>query len=171
MINSRFHLPKDLLSFLSIHAELLGKTEIDKSEEGNAIAIYADDVFETLLLNLQPKMEELCGVKLMPTYSYFRKYLKGTDLEKHTDRESCEYSVTIKLACSEPETPWEIYVDDKPYNLKIGEGLIYKGIEQEHYRKPCPMEYSSHVFLHYVNANGDYKQLAYDERKGLHSNE
>jgi hypothetical protein len=46
--------------------------------------------------------------------------------------------------------------------------LIYKGIEQEHYRNACPMEYSSHVFLHYVDANGPHKDFAFDKRPKTH---
>jgi plasmid maintenance system antidote protein VapI len=93
---------------------------------------------------------------------------KGSDLKNHTDRESCEYSTTILLDCSEPNTPWEIFVDKKPFALKLGQGVIYKGIEQEHYRNACPMEYSSHVFLHYVDANGPHKDFAFDKRPNTH---
>ena len=60
-------------------------------------------------------------------------------------------------------------MDNKPFALKLGQGVIYKGIEQPHYRNACPMEYSSHVFLHYVNANGPYKEYAFDKRKGLYA--
>ena len=168
MKNHKFKLPKDLVSYLSTHSKILGKRNLDTSLEGNAMGVYADDVFETLLLLLQPSIEDECGVKLIPTYSYYRRYFKGNDLKKHVDRESCEYSVTIQLGSSEPETPWEIFIDEKPYKLKIGEGVIYKGIEQEHYRKPCPMEFSSHVFLHYVNADGEYSKYAFVERESLH---
>ena len=159
------------LSLLILVLVLIYFYQNNKSIEGNSIGIYEDDVFETLLVLFQPSFEDLFGVKLIPTYSYYRRYFKGMDLKKHFDRESCEYSVTILLGCSEPETPWEIFIDEKPYKLKVGEGVIYKGIEQEHYRKPCPMEFSSHVFLHYVNADGDFKRFAFDERKGTHTGE
>ena len=35
---------------------------------------YADIAMETLLQNLQPKMEEETGLKLTPTYSYARSF-------------------------------------------------------------------------------------------------
>ncbi len=171
MNNPVFHIPDALLSLLSLHTNVLAKRDktANENSKGYSIGVYADDVFETLLLLLKPELEGLSGVKLIPTYSYFRKYYKGSGIEKHVDREACEYSVSILLDCAEPEKPWEIYIDEKPYQLRIGEGVMYKGIEQIHYRNPCPMKYSSHVFLHYVNADGEYKNFAYDLRKDLHT--
>tara|TARA_R100001509_G_scaffold127533_1_gene80884 strand:- start:472 stop:1017 length:546 start_codon:yes stop_codon:yes gene_type:complete len=172
MKNCKFKIPEDLLKYLRLHGHVVAKRAdetADENSEGYSVGVYADDVFETLLLNMQPTFEELSGVKLIPTYSYFRRYYKGSGLFKHLDRESCEYSVTISLNSAEPETPWEIFIDEKPFKLEIGEGVIYKGMEQEHYRKSCPVKYSDHVFLHYVNANGNCKNFAYDLRKSLHT--
>jgi hypothetical protein len=167
MKNSVFVLPEHLLYYLRLHSRVVNQKHPKEDGDKN-ISIYADPVFETLLLHLQPTLEQLSQQKLIPTYSYFRTYKKGSDLKNHTDRESCEYSTTILLDCSEPNTPWEIFVDKKPFALKLGQGVIYKGIEQEHYRNACPMEYSSHVFLHYVDANGPHKDFAFDKRPRTH---
>ena len=43
----------------------------------NTYSHYADIAMETLLLQVQPKMEKLTGIKLNPTYSYARIYKMG----------------------------------------------------------------------------------------------
>jgi hypothetical protein len=58
---------------------------------------YADPAMESLLLLLHSTMEENTGLKLYPTYSYYRVYRNGDSLEHHTDRHSCEISATLKF--------------------------------------------------------------------------
>jgi hypothetical protein len=169
MKNSVFVLPEHLLYFLQVHSNVLRqKLPVELIDDIHAQSIYGDHVFETLLLHLQPTIENLTGKKLIPTYSFFRNYVKDADLFEHTDRPSCEYSTTISLDSSNRDEPWEIYVDKKPFRLKIGQGVVYKGCEQPHYRDKCPLDFSSHVFLHYVDAEGPNKSFAFDLRKSLY---
>ena len=44
---------------------------------------------ETILMMYQSKIEELFGVRLVPTYSYGRTYDRHSRLLSHTDRPSC----------------------------------------------------------------------------------
>lgn len=46
------------------------------------------------LVDLLPRAEELSGLKLFPTYSYFRVYHRGHVLPKHTNRQACEISLS-----------------------------------------------------------------------------
>ena len=100
---------------------------------------YSDIVMETLLQNLQLRMEEETELKLIPTYSYARIYKKGDVLERHKDRYSCEISTTMNLGGDE----WPIYLEpsgekDKE-GIKIvmdpGDMLVYKGCDVEHWRR------------------------------------
>ena len=118
---------------------------------------YADIAMETLLQNLQPKMEEETGLKLTPTYSYARIYKKGDVLERHKDRYSCEISTTMNLGGDE----WPIYLEpsgekDKE-GIKIvmdpGDMLVYKGCDVEHWREEFIGENCDQVFLHYNDAS------------------
>ena len=52
---------------------------------------------ETILLMYQKKIEELFGYRLVPTYSYGRKYDRHSRLLSHTDRPSCEFSATFPI--------------------------------------------------------------------------
>ena len=169
MKNSVFVLPEHLLYYLQTHSNILRqKLPLETNHGMLAQCMYADHVFESLLLHLQPTIEDLSGKKLIPTYSFYRNYVKDTKLDNHTDRPSCEYSTTISLESSNPSEPWDIYVDEKPFPLKIGQGVVYKGCDQPHYRHKCPLEFSAHVFLHYVDADGPNKSYAFDERKSLY---
>jgi len=142
-------------------------------------AVYADCLMETILLQLKTKIEDATNLKLLPSYSYYRIYEPGQQLKKHVDRESCEISATITLAFNYNDVPgdhrWSLKLkdfndDEKEITLEVGEGLIYKGIELEHWRDEfIAGKDSVHVqlFLHYLDANGPYTHLKYDQRPGI----
>jgi len=123
---------------------------------------YGNPLFTNLLTFLKPKIEDLYGKRLHETYAFFRIYGEGHDLPPHTDRESCEVSVTITLGYLS-EYKWPIFIDGTPYHLAPGEGLIYKGEEQTHWREPfrrvLRKDYEpvwGQVFLHYIEAGGQH---------------
>ena len=131
---------------------------------------YADIAMETLLQNLQPKMEEETGLKLTPTYSYARIYKKGDILKRHKDRYSCEVSTTLNLGGDD----WPIYLEpsgetDKEgvkVDMQPGDMLVYKGCDVEHWRNQFIGLNHAQVFLHYNDKNGKFKE-PYDGRKFL----
>jgi len=100
-----------------------------------------------------------CGKKLLPTYSYTRVYKNGTELKKHTDRPSCEWSVTINLS---QDTPWPIFMGGTELTLGVGDGCVYQGCLIEHWRTKFTGKEYIQVFLHYVDENGPYKVNWYD---------
>ncbi len=132
----------------------------------NTYSHYADIAMETLLLNVQPKMERLTGLKLNPTYAYARIYKMGDVLHRHKDRFSCEISTTMNLGGDE----WPIYLETKKnvglpgdgfpaksdnkgqkVVLKPGDMLVYKGMILEHWREAFIGKDCAQVFLHYNN--------------------
>lgn len=108
------------------------------------------------------KVSELAGKRLRPSYTYCRVYLKGAVLEPHKDRPSCEYSVTLNLSQTHP---WPIYMGKRGIIQKPGDAVIYKGCEIEHSRKEFTGDEYVQVFLHYVDADGPYKDHVYDLKK------
>jgi hypothetical protein len=125
---------------------------------------------EDLLVRLQPLIEEACGLKLHPTYSYVRLYTQGDRLGRHTDRESCEISVTLCLGM-DPDGPWPIHIEGprgtSAIQLGTGDALIYRGIECAHWRDPYQGDRLGQVFLHYVDRNGPYAEWKFDRRSAL----
>ena len=132
----------------------------------NTYSHYGDVAMETLLLAVQPKMEKLTKIKLIPTYAYARIYKKGDILHRHKDRFSCEISTTLNLGGDE----WPIFIEKDPKKgglkdnkytsdntkgikviLKPGDMLVYKGNLCEHWRDAFEGKDCGQVFLHYNN--------------------
>jgi hypothetical protein len=126
---------------------------------------YGETICDSLSVSLLPLMEETTGLKLFPTYTYGRIYWKGSTLSKHTDRPSCQYSATLCID-NDPK-PWPIYMDGKKLLLNSGDLAVYKGCEVEHWRDPYEGNQQIQLFLHYVDANGEYKDWKFDKRKLL----
>ena len=179
----------DLLKFVGIYAYNRARIEgVEKNPDGtikdtqvpNTPSFYGDFVMENLHDHLLPKMEQYTGLKLYPTYTFFRVYKAGDVLEKHKDRPSCEISVTLCLRKKQEEQIWPIFIENEDYkakrNLKNsytaramldeGDGLIYRGCECAHWRD----EYKegtklAQVFLHYVDANGPNAEWKDDKKE------
>jgi len=130
---------------------------------------YSDLVMETLLMKLQNLMEKKTKLKLYPSYSYARIYKKGDELKRHKDRLSCEISTTLFLGGDE----WPIFLEPSgkinkkgiKINLKLGDMLVYKGCNLEHWREIFKGNECAQVFLHY-NTKKNKKNL-FDNRPHL----
>jgi hypothetical protein len=123
---------------------------------------YGDAIMESLLVEKQKKMEEYTGLKLYPTYSYWRLYTYGSNLLKHKDRHSCEISVSVCIDNDGPK--WPIFIEGKAIDLEPGDAVIYLGCELKHWREDFTGDWQSQVFLHYVDQEGDYADLKLDKR-------
>ena len=129
----------------------------------NTYCIYADGVFETLLMKVLPLMEKETGYKLYPTYTYARLYENGAVLPRHKDRESCEISCTMNLGGD----MWPIFIDGTgesnkkgtKVELKPGDMLVYSGVELEHWREKFEGKECGQVFLHYNRVDGPYDKI------------
>ena len=167
---------------LSIIHEKLGEGNYNENRWGTfddeqAIgdySLYGDLIFDTILATKEKinELSKLTGLNLTPTYTYHRLYTKGTELKKHTDRESCEISATLCIGYNNsnmdlkkyPDWNWPMFIKSKnnetiPIHLKPGELIIYKGCEVEHWREPLEGLNHAQVFLHYNESEGDYENL------------
>lgn len=138
-----------------------------------AYAHFGDIAMETLLTEVQPFVEKMSGVKLIPTYAYARIYNKGDVLKKHKDRFSCEISTTLNLGGD----PWPIFIEPDPkqgtrdekehyiaskskgikVELNPGDMLMYRGCVLEHWREIFLGKDCGQVFLHYNDAENNFK--------------
>jgi hypothetical protein len=134
-----------------------------------SLAIYNYRPFLELLVNKTYKISELIGEPVLPTYCYSRLYKKGEELLKHTDRPSCEISITLNIG---GDKDWEIFFT-KPngevvsVNLKPGQCAIYLGMISEHWREKFKGKEYGQVFLHYVRSRGEYWTYCFD--KGINT--
>lgn len=159
---------RDVITQYALFDEMQDFTP-DGSQVPNAHSKYADPAMESLLLHLLPTMEKETGLKLYPTYSFYRVYRNGDILLPHKDRPSCEISATLCLNYSyNPEYyDWPIIMDGSKFSLQPGSMVIYRGTELEHSRdqfNPPGDDWHVQTFLHYVDANGPYSNFKYDKR-------
>lgn len=131
-----------------------------------SFAIYNDEMLNYLLHEAQPELSALLGFRLAPTYVYARIYQPGEVLERHIDREACEFSVTLTLGY-EGEV-WPIHIGDSgPLRLEPGDIAIYLGHRVEHWREEYREgRWQAQAFFHYVNTQGPLREFAGDNRPG-----
>lgn len=150
---------------------------------GTDFTIYAEDhniegdlqaPNSSSMYNWMPALELLCeltrtitehsGTTVVPTYSYIRVYRTGDDLKKHSDRPSCEISVTVNLG---GDCDWPIHIERPDgsvasLTLKPGDAMLYLGCQAQHWRDPIPGSTCVQVFLHYIDSQGPNHQHYFD---------
>jgi hypothetical protein len=140
------------------------------SDDPSKYARYADPLMEVMLVDSRGAVEAVVGKELLPTYSYSRVYVEGDELERHVDRPSCEYSVTVNVACN--GEPWPIWMQDgdaepTKVTFRPGDAVIYKGCEVHHWRsKMTCSRVNAQFMLHYVDKNGPFAEYEWDKRSG-----
>ena len=119
---------------------------------------YNEPVARFFHHQLAGTLSVVAGEPVKPSYVYLASYLAGAELKKHTDREQCEFSITLCLDFSpEPalETSWPIQLDTPDGQVTVyqclGDGLAYRGTRLPHYRDHLPQnKTSTSIFFHYV---------------------
>lgn len=151
-----------------------GEAELGDKQAPNSFFFYGDPLMETILGSSTDSLGKIIGKNILPTYSYTRLYGQGDELLIHKDRPSCEISATISLGLPENEKINSIYFskneDKSDYTeiiLSPGDLCIYQGYDLYHWREPFTQKWYLQSFLHYVDADGPYKNLIYDERPTL----
>jgi hypothetical protein len=122
---------------------------------------YNEPVARFFHHQMTPIISELAGQPLKPSYVYLASYLQGAELKKHSDREQCDFSVTLCLDYSpEPAlaSPWPIKLETPRGTVTVyqalGDGLAYRGMQLPHYRDTLGEgQTSTSVFFHYVSEN------------------
>ncbi len=145
---------RKLLSILLEIDELNGKKETGDQVIGSR-EVY--NSLNTTILNqlLLPKVKEYSNApQLFSTYSFYRKYFHGQELEKHTDRPECEISLSLCVDMEDDKNPWSIFVENphlattfeaKP---QIGDAILYFG-NLPHWREPTTQKWLKQLFIHY----------------------
>lgn len=129
-------------------------------------AVYNHISFLELLCEKTPEVSVLLEETVLPTYSYARVYKQGSVLEKHTDRDACEISLTLHL---DGDYPWPIWIETpqqekKFVSLNPGDAMIYLGRIAPHWRDEYKGNYYSQVFLHYVRSRGECSYAYFDKK-------
>ena len=137
----------------------------------NSHCVYGDPAFDMAMFMSTEDISKIVGKRLIPQYTYARIYKKGSDLKIHTDRPECQYSVTICLG-GDYEKQWPIWIKDragKSHEVPLEEVdmLVYSGCELEHWRDKFEGNMQYQLLMHYVDAEGEFKDRVFDGRPNL----
>ena len=137
----------------------------------NSHCVYGDPAFDMAMAMSTEDIGKIVGKKLIPQYTYARVYKNGSVLERHSDRPECQYSVSLCLG-GEYEKPWPIWIKDysgKSHEvpLDVGDMVVYHGTELEHWRDKFEGNMQYQLFMHYVDAEGEFKDRVFDGRPNL----
>jgi hypothetical protein len=143
------------------HKIRTGAIPLGDRQSPRRYAIHNDPVARFFHHQISRTLSEVAGEPLQPSYVYTASYLSGSALKKHTDREQCEFSITLCLDFSpEPAlaTPWPIHLETLAGTVTVyqalGDGLAYRGTQLPHYRRTLGAgETSTSIFFHYVAAD------------------
>lgn len=151
---------KEELNILQKYCANKLECDNDAIIDGASPSWYNDPLMTALLDTKLPLVEKKSKLKLYPTYAYWRYYVYGGTLRKHVDRPSCEVSIS---ACIKKYDDWPIIVEGQKFELNEGDGIIYNGVFQKHWRPGIYKgEGMAQVFFHYINKNGNFTNHQYD---------
>ena len=136
-----------------------GAIRLGDGQSPRRYVAYNEPVARFFHNDIATALSAVAGEALKPSYVYLASYLSGAELKKHTDREQCEFSVTLCLDFSpEPAlaTPWPIRLDTANGSVTVyqalGDGLAYRGTRLPHYRHRLGNgQTSTSIFFHYVS--------------------
>lgn len=158
---------KEKASELSFEfAEYCKENNIDGDPQApNSFSTYNYIPFLELLCEKTPEVSKSIGETVLPTYSYARIYKNGSVLQKHTDRDACEISLTLHL---HGDQSWPIWIEtpsgeEVKVDLNPGDAMVYLGKKAPHWREEYGGEYYTQVFLHYVRSRGDCSYAYFDK--------
>ena len=159
--------------------------EPEEKQVVGSVARYSHPQYKTIHTNIRLILQDILGKELYNTYYYDRYYFAGQRLDRHSDRDACEVSVSVQVSTNSDQ-PWPFCIEtpngeERACTLQNGWGLLYKGCERQHWRDPLKSRYTRkrdklknwitkkkddtyhhQIFFHYVLADGPRAHCAGD---------
>jgi hypothetical protein len=141
------------------HLVRKGKFRLGDGQSSKRYVSHNEGVARFYHHQLTSVMSDIAERPVKPSYVYFASYQSGAELPRHTDREQCEYSITLCIDHSPEstlETSWPLYLETDNGVVVVYQGLadalLYRGRLIPHYRNKLPDGHTStFIFFHYVN--------------------
>ena len=152
----------------------------------SSIEVYSADYppMAAFLWGLTPRIAQVAGCELMPSYAYFRVYQQGDLCKVHSDRPACEHSLSLMVELAD-DIAWPLCVEQRKLDnpdqsvepdfgghefhalpMRSGDAVMYRGVEHRHGRiEPNPNKWSAHLFMHWVDVGGPFADHAFDRAK------
>ncbi len=168
-------LPRAIVEYLKVYyAVLLANNRFSTDAQcPSSLSLGGDPGLDAILEWIRPEISRLVGFDLAPTYSYTRRYAKGEELARHTDRAACEISVTVSIELPRGAGPSVVHLqapgtDETRVEMLEGDGCIYAGTEVEHWREKFRVDGYAQLFLHFIpKRSPNYPELLFDRRAHL----
>ena len=170
-------LSKEVCELLGTYANFKAsmKPNIRKDRLENVHREYGDSMMEMLLAQLTPLIEKATGLELWPTLSFYYVYKRGTRLEKHNDRSSCQIVAGLCIDADEEfknnngKWPLILNLNGQPESISLdfGDMVIFKGHETEHWRENFTGSWFVSAIFGYVDKHGPFAFQKFDQRKSL----
>ena len=167
----------ELCELISRYAQLKASTHpnIKKDKLKNTHREYGDPLMETLLEQLTPAIEEATALALWPTLSFYYTYKNGSQLEKHTDRSSCQIVAGLCIGADEAfinnKGTWPLIFNlngkAESVALEFGDIVIFRGYEIEHWREAFTGAWFISAIFGFVEKNGPFAFQKFDQRRAL----
>jgi hypothetical protein len=150
-----------------LHARSLGSycrallsrmTAIGDTQCARRFALHNEPLVRFFHHQLAAVMARVAGQPVLPSYCYLVGYREGAVLERHTDREQCEFTISL-LVDAGPDcaaaSSWPLWLDTKQGALAVhqvpGDALLFRGRQLPHWRPALgPRQWSHSLLLHYV---------------------
>lgn len=169
----------DTLALLSDYTRLKAKVAPKRHKHADPLQFvhreYGDALMETLLEKLTPLVEQVTGLSLWPTLSFYYVYQQGNELKQHKDRSSCQIVAGLCIDADEnfkmKKGQWplmfELNGSSEAVHLNYGDMVIFKGHDMLHWRTPYTGEWFVSAIFGYVDKKGPFAFQKYDQRQML----
>jgi hypothetical protein len=135
-----------------------GRLRMD-DESPNRYVAHSEPVAAFFHRQLTQAISEAVGARVEPSYSFVTAYEGGADLYPHTDRDPCEYTLSLSVdATPEPaaQVAWPLYVETAGGSVAvwqhIGDGLLFRGRHLKHWRTRLPDDQTvTNILFHFVD--------------------
>jgi hypothetical protein len=122
--------------------------------------LYDEPLLRFLAGQLVPVVGRVTGEPTSPSFvSYLRVYDPGAVLARHRDRWTCRWNIDLVVGgdpAPDHRAAWPLWIDGRrgpaPVRLALGDGLLYRGTDVWHWRRPQPAGRTTAVAsFHYGN--------------------
>jgi hypothetical protein len=142
------------------HQTRTGRLQLGDDQAAWRYVAHNEPVARFFHQQLTYLISDVSGALVTPSYSYVTLYQGGANLDPHTDREQCEYTLSLCFdATPEPpaQVPWPVNLLTAEGALSVrqhlGDGLLFRGRYLTHWRdRLADDQTSSSILFHYVDA-------------------
>lgn len=169
--------PFVLNSLQKCYSELIASNTLKFGDgQSDRYSAYNDRCGRFIHYQLADLVRNIIAHNAIPSYTYFGGYKTGSKLDPHTDRQACEFTMSLNIQQYPHDKPWPLcagknalFEKDPNFNgknpleippesetvnanLYSGDALLFMGRHLVHFRRGALPEgsWTNQIFLHYV---------------------